>query len=190
MIILNANRINRETVIQAMARLEQEVWGKRAWSEHSIREELDAPARTYLLAVDTGTTENEGLENIDTDSIIAYAGYWYDGDDAEVMNIDVAKAHQRQGIGRMLFERMIDNAREQGAKRMILEVSVENTPALTLYQKLGFSRMGLRRRYYQPEGIDAYTMSLDLNPRIAGFTSANTQNGNDENTNKPTEQQQ
>lgn len=31
--------------------------------------------------------------------------------------------------------------------------------------------MGLRKRYYQPEGIDAYTMSLDLEPRVVGFSA-------------------
>ena len=44
--------------------------------------------------------------------------------------------------------------------------------------------MGLRKRYYQPEGIDAYTMSLDLEPRVVGFSAtgsrahfSNTHNG-------------
>ncbi len=32
--------------------------------------------------------------------------------------------------------------------------------------------MGLRKRYYQPEGVDAYTMSLDLRPRIVGFAAS------------------
>lgn len=190
MIILNASHINRETVIQAMVRLEREVWGKRAWSEHAIREELDAPARTYLLAVDMDAADNDDSNNIDADNIIAYAGYWYDGDDAEVMNIDVTTTRQNQGVGRTLFNHMIANAREQGAKRMLLEVSVENAPALALYQKLGFTRMGLRKRYYQPEGIDAYTMSLDLSPRIVGFAPTGAQTGNDDNTNQSMEQQQ
>ena len=58
---------------------------------------------------------------------------------------------------------------------MLLEVRVDNMPALALYQRFGFQRLGLRKRYYQPEGIDAYTMSLDIaRPHIAGFQSANT----------------
>ena len=57
---------------------------------------------------------------------------------------------------------------------MLLEVRVDNEPALALYQRFGFERMGLRKRYYQPEGIDAYTMSLDLKPRIVGFAPAQT----------------
>ena len=48
---------------------------------------------------------------------------------------------------------------------------VDNTPALALYERFDFTKMGLRKRYYQPEGIDAYTMSLDLEPRIVGFNA-------------------
>lgn len=52
---------------------------------------------------------------------------------------------------------------------MLLEVSVVNDPAIALYHWFGFQRIGLRKRYYQPEGIDAYVMALDLEPRIVGF---------------------
>lgn len=101
-----------------------------------------------------------------------YAGFWYDGDDAEIMTIGVGRRFQRQGIAASLMEALIARAREQGAKRMLLEVRVDNTPALALYKRFGFAKMGLRKRYYQPEGIDAYTMSLDLEPRIVGFAAA------------------
>ena len=101
-----------------------------------------------------------------------YAGFWYDGEDAELMTIGVGKAYQRQGIAAALLQVLVDEAKRQGASRMLLEVRVDNDPALALYQRFGFERMGLRKRYYQPEGIDAYTMSLDLEPRIVGFAAA------------------
>ena len=53
---------------------------------------------------------------------------------------------------------------------MLLEVSVVNDPAIALYHRFGFQRIGLRKRYYQPEGIDAYVMALDFEPRIVGFS--------------------
>ncbi|MDY5039919.1 MAG: ribosomal-protein-alanine N-acetyltransferase, partial [Bifidobacterium animalis] len=50
-------------------------------------------------------------------------------------------------------------------------------PALTLYRHFGFETMGIRKRYYQPENKDAYTMSLTLRDhRPAGFAiPSNTQ---------------
>ena len=63
---------------------------------------------------------------------------------------------------------MIKTAEKIGAKRMLLEVRVDNVPALALYNRFGFKKMGLRKRYYQPEGVDAYTMCADLTAKNNG----------------------
>ena len=156
--------LDREQTIRFHQRVEnRELFGRGAWSESAVRQEFDAPARTYVVDMD------------DHAGIRGYAGFWYDGDDAELMTIGVGKAYQRQGIAAALLKRLIQEADTQGAARMLLEVRVDNMPALALYQRFGFQRLGLRKRYYQPEGIDAYTMSLDIaRPHIAGFQSANT----------------
>jgi len=104
------------------------------------------------------------------------------------MTIGVGKAYQRQGIAAALLQALVDEAKRQGASRMLLEVRVDNDPALALYQRFGFERMGLRKRYYQPEGIDAYTMSLDLKPRVVGFAAPQTASADIEDiTSKQTE---
>lgn len=124
----------------------------------------------------TFTADTETSSATDTETppeIRGYAGFWYDGDDAELMTIGVGAAYQRQGIATALLDALIDRAREQGARRMLLEVRVDNEPALTLYLNAGFERIGLRKRYYQPGNIDAYTMALDLAPRVVGFTPTN-----------------
>ncbi len=156
--IVNVTELEERQAIQAFAALERELFAGSAWSENAIRQELTAPARTYLMDVDGST-------------IRGYAGFWYDGDDAELMTIGVGSAYQRQGIASALLRRLIDEAKQQGARRMLLEVRVDNDAALALYQQFGFTRLGLRKRYYQPEGVDAYTMSLDLQPRVVGFQS-------------------
>ncbi len=66
-----------------------------------------------------------------------YAGFWYDGDDAEIMTIGVGRQFQRRGIAASLMEALIARAREQGAQRMLLEVRVDNIPALALYERFG-----------------------------------------------------
>lgn len=161
--IVDINAVDRDVVVSSIARLEAELFGRGAWNENMVREELDAPARTYLLDV---------FGDGETAVVRGYAGFWYDGEDAELMTIGVGKAYQRQGIAAELLGRLVGKAKRQGASRMLLEVRVDNEPALALYQRFGFERMGLRKRYYQPEGIDAYTMSLDLEPRVVGFMAA------------------
>lgn len=162
MMIVACNTVDRDVVVARIAELEHELFGVGAWSRDAVGQELDAPARTYLLAVD----------DADHTVIHGYAGFWYDGDDAELMTIGVEHDCQRQGVATRLLAALIDQARAQGARRMLLEVRVDNAPALRLYERHGFRRMGLRKRYYQPEGVDAYTMALDLAPRTVGFQSA------------------
>lgn len=185
--------LDRETAVAAMRRLEVELFGKHAWSENMIRQELDAPARAYVFAVTDNATDIAGdIATLDTsvgtasiqeantgvtitpDDVQGFAGYWYDGDDAEIMDIGVSAAYQRRGIAAAMMTWMIERARKQGARRMLLEVRVDNTPALALYERFGFTTIGLRKRYYQPEGIDAHVMALDLKPHVVGFCSANT----------------
>lgn len=164
--IVTEDALDRTAAVRAMAALERDLFGAGAWSEHAVAQELDAPARAYYFDVD----DVEGDDGTDP-RIRGYAGYWYDGYDAQVMTIGVARDHQREGIGRALLERMIADAKAAGAERMLLEVRVDNDAALALYRSIGFERMGLRRRYYQPEGVDAYTMSLELRPRVVGFAA-------------------
>ena len=174
--IVDITAVSRDLAVRSIAQLEGELFGRGAWNANMVREELDAPARTYLLDV-LGEAEQAVVR-----------GFWYDGEDAELMTIGVGKAYQRQGIAAALLQVLVDEAKRQGASRMLLEVRVDNDPALALYQRFGFERMGLRKRYYQPEGIDAYTMSLDLKPRVVGFAASQTASADIEDiTSKQTE---
>ena len=136
---------------QKIAPIEADLFGKGSWNESMISQELQAPMRAYYAQID---------ENMHT--LCGYAGYWFDGDDAQIMTIGVAKKYQRKGLAAELLSTMIKTAEKIGAKRMLLEVRVDNVPALALYNRFGFTKMGLRKRYYQPEGVDAYTMCADL----------------------------
>lgn len=70
-------------------------------------------------------------------------------DEAELLNIGVAAAHQRQGVARALLADMLTTARSQNRQRVFLEVRVSNTPAIALYCQTGFAVAGERRNYYK-----------------------------------------
>lgn len=144
-----------DELAQKIAPIEADLFGKGSWNESMISQELQAPMRAYYAQID---------EN--THTLCGYAGYWFDGDDAQIMTIGVAKQYQRKGIASKLLSTMIKTVKQIGAKRMLLEVRVDNVPALALYERFGFVKMGLRKRYYQPEGVDAYTMCADLNETL------------------------
>ncbi len=44
------------------------------------------------------------------------------------------------------------------AAEVFLEVRTDNDVAIDMYRRNGFAQIGLRKRYYQPSGADAYTM--------------------------------
>ncbi|MGO4974156.1 ribosomal protein S18-alanine N-acetyltransferase [Bifidobacterium boum] len=167
--IVDYTTLEREPLVTTLTSLEHDLFGRGAWTQTMIHQELNAPARTYLIDIDTSQPAQPG-----TLPVRGYAGYWYDGDDAELMTIGVARSHQHHGIATQLLTALTDRARAQGARRILLEVRVDNTPALALYQRHGFTTLGRRKHYYQPDNVDAYTMALDLKPHIAGFTLPDT----------------
>jgi [ribosomal protein S18]-alanine N-acetyltransferase len=85
-------------------------------------------------------------------------------DEAELLLLAVDPQFRRRGIGRMLLDQFIDNARKQGASRIHLEVR-EGNPAVIMYRSAGFSLAGRRRKYYRGRfggEFDALTLSRDL----------------------------
>jgi ribosomal protein S18 acetylase RimI-like enzyme len=60
------------------------------------------------------------------------------GDRTWLGGVGVVPAHRRRGIGEQLTRALLENAGAAGAREMVLEVIVENTPAIALYEKLGF----------------------------------------------------
>ncbi|MDD4964763.1 MAG: ribosomal protein S18-alanine N-acetyltransferase [Gallionella sp.] len=84
------------------------------------------------------------------DGVIQGFMVWYPlPDEAELLNIGVAEAYQRQGVARALLADMVITARTQARQRVFLEVRVSNVPAITLYCRTGFAVAGERRNYYK-----------------------------------------
>jgi len=85
-------------------------------------------------------------------------------DEAHLLNISVAKTHQKKGLGRYLLAHMIAVAQRHQATNMFLEVRVSNTSAIALYESMGFCEMAIRRGYYPAHGgrEDAMLMGLAL----------------------------
>lgn len=69
-------------------------------------------------------------------------------DDAELLDIGVAPACRRQGLGQRLLDAVMAAARAQGAQRLLLEVRAGNLAAQALYQRAGFRLSGRRKGYY------------------------------------------
>jgi ribosomal-protein-alanine N-acetyltransferase len=70
-------------------------------------------------------------------------------DEAEILTIAVDAAFQGKGVGRALLSENLRQAANAGAKAMFLEVAKDNAPALALYERFGFVKVGERAGYYR-----------------------------------------
>jgi len=78
-----------------------------------------------------------------------------------VISIAVLPEHRRKGIATALMKEAMEGMRAYKAKECYLEVRVTNTPAVNLYEKLGFESSRVVHGYYV-DGEDAHIMSLKL----------------------------
>jgi [ribosomal protein S18]-alanine N-acetyltransferase len=81
---------------------------------------------------------------------------------AELESIAVAAGSQRRGLGRVLFDALLNELRTVGVLEITLEVRASNHAALAFYRCAGFSKMGLRPAYYADPVEDAVLMRLHL----------------------------
>ena len=57
---------------------------------------------------------------------------------------------------------MIEYGRKHEVESLYLEVRTSNVPAIGLYKKLGFEKVGLRKAYYSSPIEDAIVMQLKI----------------------------
>ncbi|MGW5261392.1 ribosomal protein S18-alanine N-acetyltransferase [Microbispora sp. NPDC004025] len=139
--------------LPAVMEIERTTFPADAWSEGMMRGELaDQPRTRHYLVAEVG------------DRVVGYAGLAAAGDQADVQTIAVLAGHRRAGVGTALMDALLAEAVRRGAASVFLEVRADNPPAQAMYERFGFRRLGLRRRYYD-DGTDAITMVKDLGPR-------------------------
>ena len=81
-------------------------------------------------------------------------------------------------MGAALLTELLAEAGRRGCTEVFLEVRADNDRARVLYERFGFERIGLRKRYYQPTGVDAVVMRRRLGgagARPFGFARGNAQ---------------
>ena len=112
------------------------------WSEMSIASELQNIWAYWLVAVDEGM-------------VAGYIGSQSTIDETDVMNVAVHPDWRRQGVAENLITHLIQELKKRGSHALMLEVRASNTPAIALYEKLGFQQVGLRKNYYRNPKEDA-----------------------------------
>jgi len=151
---LNILEAKLEDLDQIM-QLEKSCFGSDAWDAKTMRSELIAKHTYYLSAFDA---------NSPGEPLIGYAGISKvpGNSQADVQTIAVSEVARGRGVGKKLMLELLKQARQLQTLEMFLEVRADNPAAQKLYLDLGFEHLDTRRRYYQPDDVDAWVMRLQF----------------------------
>jgi ribosomal-protein-alanine N-acetyltransferase len=89
---------------------------------------------------------------------------WQVADELHVLHVGTTPAFRRRGAGRALFGALLEHARSQRTRLVLLEVRRSNRAAICLYRSCGFYAARLRPAYYADTAEDAIEMALTLDP--------------------------
>ncbi len=118
---------------------------KTPWSRNIIAEELFFPLGFNMVLVVDGNVEGFILS-------------WLIQPEVHILNIAISPQYRKKGLGKMLMQAFIDEAKKNGATKFTLEVRAKNEDALRFYRLFNFSIKGIRKGYYQDTGEDAIIM--------------------------------
>ena len=124
-----------------LANLHQKCFPNKPWSADDFRD-----------------LKNSGCEIIMSEN--GFIVYRIAADEAEIITIGVNPDFRRQGIAAAMVGIIEKTLKNQGVKKIFLEVASNNIPAQKLYENSGFVQVGLRPKYY--DGVDAILMSKDI----------------------------
>lgn len=119
------------------------------WSYNVFKSELLNPSSEYIVAKLN-------------DDIAGFGGIWKSVDDIHITNIVVRKNLRNQNIGSIILSNLIEIAKKSKDKNSLtLEVNTNNIPAQKLYEKFGFKKVGIRKKYYNNTD-DALILTKEL----------------------------
>jgi ribosomal-protein-alanine N-acetyltransferase len=98
-------------------------------------------------------------------NLIGFAVSRIAADEAEILSIAVDAGYRGRGLSRNLLLTHLGHLAGRGVRSIFLEVEENNAPARRLYERIGFTVVGRRERYYkQPDGEqwNALLMRRDL----------------------------
>lgn len=112
------------------------------WSEKSVAGELTNKLAFWLVA-------------LDGDRVVGYVGSQTVMGETDMMNVAVHPDYRRRGVAQALVETLVEALKGMQSHCLTLEVRASNSGAIALYEKLGFTQVGRRPRYYHNPREDA-----------------------------------
>ena len=133
-----------EEYVDQVCVLEEEAFSM-PWHRESFLEMIANENACYLVAL-------VGEE------VVASCGLRHIVGEGEITNVVTKSTMRGKGIGRKILLQLLEEGAKMGARDFTLEVRVSNTPAIHLYESLGFVSEGVRKNFYEEPTEDALIM--------------------------------
>ena len=134
--------------VPAVARIEKQCFSL-PWSEQSLTDSVVREDTLFLVCEDE-------------QNVVGYIGMYISFDEGDITNVAVDSACRKKGYGESLVSKAIELAKEKKLETIMLEVRVSNAPAISLYKKMGFEELGIRKNFYEHPVEDALIMKCPL----------------------------
>ena len=125
-------------------KLEKECFNK-PWSKENIIESLENSTVFFIARLEDKTVGYCGMQNATGD------GY--------ITNVAVTKDLRGKGVATNLLKTLFNYAKDNKLNFISLEVRKSNTPAISLYSKMEFETVGIRKNFYSDPREDALIMT-------------------------------
>ena len=116
------------------------------WSRQSLENELNDETSLFLVAKE----ENE---------VIGYIGMSVVIDEGYIFNVAVCEKYRKKGVATALINELVTYGKKNNFSFITLEVRESNLPAISLYSKFGFIKVGERKDYYSNPKENAILMT-------------------------------
>lgn len=120
--------------IPQTASLEKECFSQ-PWSENALSAELEKEDSHFLVAVSDG-------------ELYGYIGVQEIMGEAYITNVAVFGNRRKNGVGKALVDAACEGAAKRNCEFITLEVRESNLGAISLYEKAGFEKVGVRKNFY------------------------------------------
>ena len=119
------------------------------WKRSMYESDIDANRHARFFVIET----QEQRE------LVGYIGSWFIYDEAHIGTIATKQEYRGRRLAEQLIAYTAFQGIQEGIAYIVLEVRVSNDPAIRLYERLGFTQVGLRKRYYTDTKEDALLMT-------------------------------
>ena len=123
-------------------------------SVDAYKREIQSPNSCLLIL----TTDDEQ----EKEQVIGIGCFWEILEEAHITILAIHPDFQAQGLGKLLLNSLLSEAKQKSLERATLEVAEGNVKAINLYQKFGFKEAGRRKKYYKATDEDALILWKNL----------------------------